>query len=48
MLVVVISIHKALAGLDGVTQIDRLPTDKISIHKALAGLDMILRQIILL
>ena len=36
---VFISIHKALAGLDGEVQAVIVPRQLISIHKALAGLD---------
>ena len=35
-----ISIHKALAGLDGVPEETSMKPDGISIHKALAGLDL--------
>ena len=35
----IISIHKALAGLDKLTRPDIQKIKKISIHKALAGLD---------
>ena len=35
-----ISIHKALAGLDTTVSVARTKANIISIHKALAGLDM--------